>query len=191
MSETLELYEGIETSPEVTAYLTENKRAFERHDDWQKNHNGNYTYGVDSGFVDANRPDSFENPERLLMRKVARETLHQAIAVLSENQRSRLIKRFWQNRSYRDIAKEEGVDARAVENSINRALKNLRRELYGAGISAGDFAKPAEPVEYVSNTKRTRRRQEERKFKQREQEVMRAEPEASGKPVPPAEDGQD
>lgn len=172
MSEQLELYEGIAKSPEVAEFLQENKREFERHEEWQKNHNGNYSYGVDTGFVDAASPEMHESPEKAVIRKYAHETLYNAIASLNESQRSRLIKRFWKNQSYREIAEEEGVDVHAVENSIHRALKNLHRTLAGTGISVADFAKPAEPVQYTKTTKRTQIRYEERKLKKREAEVM-------------------
>lgn len=170
MNEKLELYETVPKSAEVAEFLEENRKAFARCEDRQKNHRANYSYAVDSGFVDGCRPAYSQDPEKVVLQNEARETLYAAIAALSETQRARLLAHFREGRSYREIANGE-VDVHAVENSVNRALANLRQALTAAGLSARDFELPAEPVPYKNNTRRTQRRHEARAEEAREAEV--------------------
>ena len=89
MNEKLELYETVPKSAEVAEFLEENRKAFARCEDRQKNHRANYSYAVDSGFVDGCRPAYSQDPEKVVLQNEARETLYAAIAALSETQRGK------------------------------------------------------------------------------------------------------
>lgn len=52
--------------------------------------------------------------------------LWKAINALNEIQRKRLIAYYFEGKTYREIANEEGVDHKAVVRSVAIALKNLR-----------------------------------------------------------------
>lgn len=168
----LELYETVKKSRKIAEYLEENRLEFNRHEERKRDHRGNYSYGAQSGFVDAHVLELYKDPERVVIQKVALEALDKAIATLNECQRSRLVKRFYEDKSYREIAKEEGVDVHAVENSIQRAVKNLRKQLTAEGYTMGDYISSVEPVFYTNNTQRTQRRHAARRLQQREAEIM-------------------
>ena len=55
--------------------------------------------------------------------------LKEAIKKLNQKQKERLIKFFFDGKSTRTIAKEEGVAYSAVDKSIANALKNLKKFL--------------------------------------------------------------
>ena len=57
------------------------------------------------------------------------QTLRKAIQQLKPIQRKRLIKYYFEGKSSRQIAKEEGVNYSKVEKSIKVALKNLKKFL--------------------------------------------------------------
>ena len=57
------------------------------------------------------------------------EELRNAIQLLTQTQRERLIKFFFEGKSSRVIAKEEGVAYSAVDKSIAAAIKNLKNIL--------------------------------------------------------------
>lgn len=52
--------------------------------------------------------------------------LWEAINSLNEKQRKRLIAYYFEGKTYREIADEEGVDHKAIIRSVEIALKNLR-----------------------------------------------------------------
>ena len=68
MNEKLELYETVPKPAEVADFLEENRKAFARCEDRQKNHRANYSYAVDSGFVDGCRPAYSQDPEKVVLR---------------------------------------------------------------------------------------------------------------------------
>lgn len=55
------------------------------------------------------------------------QKLRQVLCNLSEKQKSRIIKYFFYNKSLENIAAEEGVDFTSVRESINSAIKKLRK----------------------------------------------------------------
>lgn len=57
------------------------------------------------------------------------EELRKAIQQLKPIQRERLVKYFFQGKSSREIAKEEGVNYSKVDKSIAAAIKNLKKIL--------------------------------------------------------------
>jgi len=70
-----------------------------------------------------------EDVADLLIRMDSYNQLYAALAKLSETQRRRLEKRFFDGLTYRMIAKIENVSHKTVEVSIARALKRLRELL--------------------------------------------------------------
>ena len=57
------------------------------------------------------------------------EELRKAIQLLTPTQRERLIKYFFEGKSSREIAKEEGVNYSKIDKSIAAAIKNLKKFL--------------------------------------------------------------
>lgn len=64
-----------------------------------------------------------------VMQEQDRARLFGAISALPEKQRRRLIYRFFDELSYREISEREGCSIRAVEYSVHEAIKTLRKKL--------------------------------------------------------------
>ena len=67
--------------------------------------------------------------EEAFFKSEKEQALRKAIQLLKPIQKERLIKYYFEGKSSRQIAKEEGVAYSAVDNSIATALKNLRKFL--------------------------------------------------------------
>ena len=67
--------------------------------------------------------------EKNFIKSEEEQTLRKAIQQLKPIQKERLIKYYFEGKSSRQIAKEEGVNYSKVEKSINVALKNLKKFL--------------------------------------------------------------
>ena len=64
-----------------------------------------------------------------VMKEQDRARLFGAISALPEKQRRRLIYRFFDELSYREISEREGCSIRAVEYSVHEAIETLRKKL--------------------------------------------------------------
>ena len=91
-------------------------------------------------------------PDREFIRKEARATLYEALNSLPAKQAVRIYRHFFNEQSYSQIARSEGVDESAVRRSIKRGLLQMRKKLCGSGISESDFANPG-MIQY-RNTRR-------------------------------------
>ena len=85
--------------------------------------------------------DIYENVERESMLKspsaeevfeqlAEQEQLYDAMMTLTHKQRTRLYAYFFLNMSYSKIAKQEGVDATSVRESIQRAIRQLQKRIH-------------------------------------------------------------
>lgn len=85
--------------------------------------------------------DIYENVERESMLKspsaeevfeqlAEQEQLYDAMMALTHKQRTRLYAYFFLNMSYSKIAKQEGVDATSVRESIQRAIRQLQKRIH-------------------------------------------------------------
>lgn len=85
--------------------------------------------------------DIYENVERESMLKspsaeevfeqlAEQEQLYDAMIALTHKQRTRLYAYFFLNMSYSKIAKQEGVDATSVRESIQRAIRQLQKRIH-------------------------------------------------------------
>lgn len=99
----------------------------------------------------------FKTPLQILVQRHSHGLLNEALSQLSEEQLSRIYKRFYLCMSFVEIAKQENVDESAVRHCINRALKRLKALLEGTDISKQDFENHIS-TRYVrhSNVKRYR-----------------------------------
>lgn len=68
--------------------------------------------------------------ESIVEEKLERERINAALEVLTPIQKERVIKYFFMDMTQREIALAEGVDRRAVADSLTAALRKLRRILY-------------------------------------------------------------
>ena len=70
-----------------------------------------------------------ENVENTVLNKLEAERLHSAIQQLSEIQRRRLMKYYFEDKKYEQIAQEEGCSFQMVAKSVKAAIRNLKKIL--------------------------------------------------------------
>ena len=81
-----------------------------------------------------------QSAEKAFFRQEARKALALAIQGLSESARRRLLFHFYDELSYSEIARREGITENAVRGQMEVSLKKLRRALNAQGITRADFA---------------------------------------------------
>lgn len=64
-----------------------------------------------------------------IIRKEEAENVQNAIHLLTETQKRRVVKYFFDEMTYREIAAEEGVNVSKIKNSITASLKKLKNYL--------------------------------------------------------------
>ena len=69
---------------------------------------------------------SNNDPIEEIIRNEDRRNVNRALALLSQKQRTRIIKHFYDNKSLGEIAGEEGVNKNAVAKSVEQALKIMK-----------------------------------------------------------------
>lgn len=70
-----------------------------------------------------------QNPQYLLEEKQFKEKLENAIANLTEAQRTAFLLNRIEGKKYREIAEILGISVKAVEKRMSQALANLRKEI--------------------------------------------------------------
>ncbi|WP_243014460.1 MULTISPECIES: RNA polymerase sigma factor [Lachnospiraceae] len=70
-----------------------------------------------------------EGVEDTVLNKLEAEHLHSAIQQLSEIQRRRLMKYYFEDKNYEQIAQEEGCSFQMVAKSVKAAIRNLKKIL--------------------------------------------------------------
>lgn len=90
------------------------------------------------------------SPYFILVRKEAYHILHEAMNTLPPVQKRRIVLRFWNRKSYSEIARQEGVDESAVRHRVKRALARLKMELIWTGVVDEDFTELC-PTRYVKH----------------------------------------
>jgi len=80
-------------------------------------------------FIYRNSVVKNETVEDIVEKKMMSEKLQKAINMLSESQKRRLLKYYFQNMTLEEIAKEEGVSFQAVHMGIERSLLKLKEIL--------------------------------------------------------------
>lgn len=65
--------------------------------------------------------------EEIVVQRTEAEKLHQAIAKLPEKQRRRLMRYYFGELTYEQIAEQDGCTAMPVKRSIDAAIKNLKK----------------------------------------------------------------
>ena len=87
-------------------------------------------YNFEDGEIELHHAELMSNDlEDKVFRSEEKQALRKAIQLLKPIQKERLIKYYFEGKSSRQIAKEEGVAYSAVDNSIATALKNLKKFL--------------------------------------------------------------
>ena len=88
------------------------------------------SYNLEDGDIELYHPELISNDfERQFFKRVEAQALHNAIALLKPIQKERLIKYYFEGKSTRLIAKDEGVSHQIVSKSISAALNNLKNFL--------------------------------------------------------------
>ena len=122
-------------SPAITPTLEEFKRNEHKFDYRMKNCNDCFCF--DDEIMAFFHPELqccdehlYEKMERIRLvqiREKQKETITEGLSTLSEIQRKRVIEHFYNNKSSRVIAKEEGVNYNAVDKSLKLAIKKLKK----------------------------------------------------------------
>lgn len=116
----------IEVPDEVAAIMQEYDRleaAYRRRTYYHKAH-----YSLDRGDgIEYNALFVSVTPYEIYERKVTMEQLHAAIASLPDKQAKRITARYFLGLTSEAIAKSEGVSVSAVNNSLQRGLRNMEK----------------------------------------------------------------
>ena len=70
-----------------------------------------------------------EDIEDAVVKKLEEERLYNAIEQLSEIQKRRLLKYYFEDKNYEQIAQEEGCSFQMVAKSVKSAIRNLKKIL--------------------------------------------------------------
>ncbi len=118
----------IEVPDEVAAIMQEYDRleaAYRRRTYYHKAH-----YSLDRGDgIEYNALFVSVTPYEIYERKVTMEQLHAAIASLPDKQAKRITARYFLGLTSEAIAKSEGVSVTAVNDSLQRGLRNIEKFL--------------------------------------------------------------
>ena len=118
----------IEVPDEVAAIMQEYDRleaAYRRRTYYHKAH-----YSLDRGNgIEYNALFVSVTPYEIYERKVTMEQLHAAIASLPDKQAKRITARYFLGLTSEAIAKSEGVSVTAVNDSLQRGLRNIEKFL--------------------------------------------------------------
>ncbi|MEE1351667.1 MAG: sigma-70 family RNA polymerase sigma factor [Clostridia bacterium] len=68
-------------------------------------------------------------PDELYEKKLSQAELYAAISQLPETQAKRIYAHYFQNLTYSEIAKSDGVDESAVRHSVKRGLRQIEKIL--------------------------------------------------------------
>lgn len=77
-----------------------------------------------------------ERYEKQKLRELQIKTVKEGIDLLTETQKRRLIAAFFEGKTYRTIAQEEGVSFTKIEKSVMQALKKLKKFLENRGYKS-------------------------------------------------------
>lgn len=115
----------VEVSTEVKELLEQSDRQIRTQ--WRQDRRHLDHAGYVDGLSDAAIMHPQENVTDLLMKKERYEQLRAALNTLSEVQRRRLLLHYVAHKTYRQIAKLEGIHQATVGRSIQRALRKLQQ----------------------------------------------------------------
>lgn len=77
-----------------------------------------------------------ERYEKQKLRELQIKTVKEGIDLLTETQKRRLIAAFFEGKTYRTIAQEEGASFTKIEKSVMQALKKLKKFLENRGYKS-------------------------------------------------------
>ena len=88
-----------------------------------------HIFDINDGEFEEHHPEFAveTDPIEEIMLKDNIKKLREVLFNLSETQKRRVIKYFFYNKSFEKIAEEEGVDFSSVRESVNGAIKKLRK----------------------------------------------------------------
>lgn len=118
----------IELSEEVAKVFTESKRMKENYERKLRYHKA--TYSIDT--IEDNRKHilfASTTPEELYERKITYQELYGALLLLTEKQRNRILKYFFEEMTETEIADEEGVSIPTISISIKNGLNIIKKIL--------------------------------------------------------------
>ena len=118
----------IEVSSEVQEVFLTDKRAEAARQRQMYNYKAYYSLDCDNG-IEKQVVYQPPTPEMLMEEKQLREQLYSAVMALPEKQAKRIYARFYLGMTVKEIAKTEGVDLSRVDDSSQRGLKWLAKNL--------------------------------------------------------------
>lgn len=116
----------VEVPDEVAAVMKEHDRLEAAYRRRTYYHNAHYSLDRGDG-IEYDALFVSLTPYEIYERKVTMEQLHAAIASLSDKQAKRINARYFLGLTAEAIAKSEGVSVTAVNNSIQRGLRNMEK----------------------------------------------------------------
>lgn len=118
----------IEIPDEVAEIFTDFARAEHRYLEKVRYHKAFYSLDEGNG-IEKDIIFVSQSPDELYEKKLSQAELYAAINQLPETQAKRIYAHYFQNMSYVEIAKTEGVDASAVRHSVKRGLRQIEKIL--------------------------------------------------------------
>ena len=114
----------VEVTDELYSIYKEMEKADELSDRKQSRRTQSFEHSVDNGW-DVEDPNA--DVEADYAKKEMRKKLYAAIKTLSPAQRNMIKKLFWEGKTQKAVAEEEGVSAFAIHDRLQRILKKLRQ----------------------------------------------------------------
>ena len=108
-----------------------------------------------------------QSAEKAFFRQEARKALAAAVQDLSESAQRRLLLYFFDEFSFSEIARREGVTENAVRGQMEVSLKTLRRALNAQGITRADFAHRSSFAYEQTLTRNGQKRRDQKKNRKR------------------------
>jgi len=120
--------EYIEIPDDVAEVFTDFAKAEHRYLERVRYHKAFYSLDGGNG-IEKDIIFVSQSPDELYEKKLSQAELYAAISQLPETQAKRIYAHYFQNMTYVEIAKTEGVDASAVRHSVKRGLRQIEKIL--------------------------------------------------------------
>ena len=120
--------EYIELPDDIAEVFANFERAEHNYLEKLRYHKAFYSLDEDNG-IEKDILFVSQSPDELYEKKLSQSELYAAINQLSETQAKRIYAHYFQNMTYVEIAKTEGVDASAIRHSVKRGLKQIEKFL--------------------------------------------------------------
>ena len=114
-------------TPEQGAAIIEQKNNDAKYERRQQRHG--HIFDITDGEFEEHHPEVVDETDLIeeIMLQDNIKKLREALFNLNDKQKCRVIKYFFYNKTFKQIAEEEGVSAQSVQESVDGAIKKLRK----------------------------------------------------------------